>query len=233
LIVGDQRGLRPVLNVTQPVTRTGLLFLALAVPAGAYAVMWLLLTREPSHTLYLNATRALMAVAIGLVAILSVSWILRLQGDIARSFGGLSPRSALAGIPLFLAWVILYYGTALVTAILFPTFPGTRAFRLVTTAPMAIVLLLAVVAAVFEEMLIVGVAVNALGPRGAAVSVGGSAILRGLCHLHQGPLAAVAAVPVGLVFAAVYWRSRNLWPLVVAHALGSILAFVLAGANSL
>jgi membrane protease YdiL (CAAX protease family) len=216
-------------------TATGLLLLALVVTGSVYVVMWLLLMREPSHPFTLDTSRALVALAAGIVAILVTSRVLRLQSDIARArpFGGLSPRSALSGLPLFFAWVILYYGTALVTAILFPAFPSTRPFQLLTAAPQAIVLLLAVVAAVFEEMLVVGVAVNALRSGGAAVSVCGSAILRCLFHLHQGPLATVSLIPAGLVFAAVYWRSRTLWPLVVAHALGSILAFALAGANSL
>ena len=112
-------------------------------------------------------------------------------------------------------------------------FPSARPFRLLTTAPAAAILLLTVVHAAFEEVVVVGYAVRALSADGAALSVGVSTLLRFLCHLDQGPLAAISVIPVGLLFGAVYWRSRRIGPLIVAHVLASVLAFALAGARSL
>ena len=51
-----------------------------------------------------------------------------------------------------------------------------------------------------------------------------SAFVRLLYHTYQGPLAIVTILPLGLIFAAVYLKWRNLWPLVLAHT-----AFNVAG----
>ena len=47
------------------------------------------------------------------------------------------------------------------------------------------------------------------------VSVG----LRLLCHLYQGGIGVIMIIPLGLVFSWWYARTRQLWPLFVAHSL--------------
>jgi membrane protease YdiL (CAAX protease family) len=44
-------------------------------------------------------------------------------------------------------------------------------------------------------------------------------IVRLLYHLYQGPIGILMAVPMGLLYGYVYSRTRQLWPLVVAHVL--------------
>lgn len=51
-------------------------------------------------------------------------------------------------------------------------------------------------------------------------------LLRFLYHLYQGPVAALSVLPLGLLFGTVFWKWRNLWPLVVAHTLANLLALL-------
>jgi membrane protease YdiL (CAAX protease family) len=47
---------------------------------------------------------------------------------------------------------------------------------------------------------------------------------RAVLHAHLGVNAIVVVFPIGLIFGFVYWRWRQLWPLVVAHALFDLYA---------
>jgi membrane protease YdiL (CAAX protease family) len=187
--------------------------------------------RRPSGTLTTGG--AFADIAFDIALLLFTFSLQRRSRDARKCYEKPSARTALAGLSLFFAWIILYFGTALVASILFPAFPTARPFHLLIAAPSRILLVLAVVNAVLEEIVVVGYVVSALSPGGAALSVGVSAVVRFVLHLYQGPLVAVSVVPVGLLFAAVYWRSRDIRPLVIAHALGSIIVFVMAGPISI
>jgi membrane protease YdiL (CAAX protease family) len=68
----------------------------------------------------------------------------------------------------------------------------------------------------------------ALSEQGAALAITASALLRFLYHLYQGPVASLAILPLGLLFAAVFWKWRSLWPLIAAHTLANIYAFIVS-----
>ena len=53
-----------------------------------------------------------------------------------------------------------------------------------------------------------------------------SAAIRFDCHIEQGPISALTILPLGLIFAAVYWRWRRVWPLVVAHGVMDFLGMM-------
>lgn len=53
-----------------------------------------------------------------------------------------------------------------------------------------------------------------------------SALLRGSYHLYQGFGAGLGNVVMGLIFGRYYQRTSRLWPLVIAHAVIDIVAFV-------
>ena len=82
--------------------------------------------------------------------------------------------------------------------------------------------------AVLEETIVVGFVLTRL--RGAGVGLGPavlfSMVLRGSYHLYQGFGAFVGNAVLGLVFAAVYRRTGRVMPLVVAHTLIDVVAFV-------
>ena len=69
----------------------------------------------------------------------------------------------------------------------------------------------------YDELFLVAYNLEAAKSHGAAFAITLSAAIRFLCHLDQGPIAAVTILPLGLIFAMVYWRWRAVWPLIVAH----------------
>lgn len=82
--------------------------------------------------------------------------------------------------------------------------------------------------AVLEEVIVVGYLLRRLGqlgwtPMGALVA---SAVLRGSYHLYQGVGGFIGNMVMGVVFVLLYRRWQRVGPLVVAHALLDIGAFV-------
>lgn len=87
---------------------------------------------------------------------------------------------------------------------------------------------LAVMNGVLEEVVIVGyffVRMRQAGWGIASVLVT-SAIIRGAYHLYQGFGGGVGNLLMGLVFGAVYLRTKRVGPLVVAHVVLDLFAFV-------
>ncbi|MGH3787528.1 MAG: CPBP family intramembrane glutamic endopeptidase [Pseudonocardiaceae bacterium] len=91
-----------------------------------------------------------------------------------------------------------------------------------------VLLALAVANALAEELLVVGYLITRLRQlrsRATAAALA-SAVLRGSYHLYQGLGGFIGNFVMGLVFGAVWQRTHRLWPLVIAHALIDIVAFV-------
>ncbi|GAB2689513.1 CPBP family intramembrane glutamic endopeptidase [Thalassiella azotivora] len=91
-----------------------------------------------------------------------------------------------------------------------------------------VLLLSAVKNAVLEEVVAVGYLMERLPRLGwsPVAVVAASAVLRGAYHLYQGFGAFVGNVVMGVVFAEVYRRTRRVMPLVVAHTVIDVVAFV-------
>jgi membrane protease YdiL (CAAX protease family) len=89
---------------------------------------------------------------------------------------------------------------------------------------LGVVVLLSMLNGLYEETFLLGYLVRGFAPSGASFALGISVLVRLLYHLYQGPNGAVSVVVFGLVLSAAYWRTRQLWPAVVAHALADVLA---------
>ena len=91
-----------------------------------------------------------------------------------------------------------------------------------------VLVLAAIENGVLEEALVVGYLLTRLEqlrvPAWAAIAI--SAILRGSYHLYQGFGGFLGNAVMGVVFAWFFQRTRRLWPLVIAHSLLDIAAFV-------
>ena len=91
-----------------------------------------------------------------------------------------------------------------------------------------VLVLSAIENAVLEEVIVVGYLVTRL--RSMAVPLGwvvvASAVLRGSYHLYQGFGAFVGNAVMGVVFALFFLRFKRVMPLIVAHSLLDITAFV-------
>jgi membrane protease YdiL (CAAX protease family) len=91
-----------------------------------------------------------------------------------------------------------------------------------------VLILSAVRHAVVEEVIVVGYLLNRFGAFGWSVplAIFASSMLRGSYHLYQGFGPFIGNAVMGVVFAWLYTRTRRVMPLVVAHALLDIVAFV-------
>ncbi|MFP5346819.1 MAG: CPBP family intramembrane glutamic endopeptidase [Actinomycetes bacterium] len=91
-----------------------------------------------------------------------------------------------------------------------------------------VLVLSAVKNAVLEEVVVVGYLLDRLPRLGwsPARVVAASAVLRGSYHLYQGFGSFLGNAVMGVVFALVYRRTGRLLPLVVAHTLLDVVAFV-------
>jgi membrane protease YdiL (CAAX protease family) len=91
-----------------------------------------------------------------------------------------------------------------------------------------VLVLLAFGNGLLEEVVVVGYLVTRLRQTGwgVAAAVTFSAVLRGTYHLYQGFGAFVGNAIMGVVFTLFYLRFRRLWPLVIAHTILDVIAFL-------
>jgi uncharacterized protein len=81
---------------------------------------------------------------------------------------------------------------------------------------------------IVEEVIVVGYLLDRLGKLGwgMPLAIFASSMLRGSYHLYQGFGPFIGNAIMGVIFALVYTRTRRVMPLVIAHALLDIVAFV-------
>lgn len=92
-----------------------------------------------------------------------------------------------------------------------------------------VVLILAAIGnALAEELIVVGLLLTRLRQLGWSENAGvlASAVLRGSYHFYQGLGGFFGNLVMGLIFGRVWQRTNRLWPLVIAHAVLDIVAFV-------
>jgi membrane protease YdiL (CAAX protease family) len=180
----------------------------------------------------MTTARVLRGALIEALLLSIVLTILRARGwNLDRLGLRFSFPAALGGIPLFIAYLVLYWGTGLLLVWLFPTVARTKPFHFVITAHPLALLTFIVTNSFFEEVIVTGYVMTALSKQGAAMSITASTLLRFLYHLYQGPLASITILPLGLLFGVVYWRWRNLWPLIVAHTITNVIGMIVSGGS--
>ncbi|MEV1286645.1 CPBP family intramembrane glutamic endopeptidase [Micromonospora sp. NPDC049679] len=180
----------------------------------------------------LDLTYQLLGIFFALVPVLlAVHLLNRDRGD-ARALLGLDARrpgfdlawgAALAGgigLPgLALFWLAARLG---INASLVPA--GLP--QLWWTVP--VLVLAAAQNAVLEEIVVVGYLMTRLRDLGWRIGavIAASALLRGSYHLYQGLGAFVGNAIMGAVFALFFLRTKRVLPLIVAHTLLDVVAFV-------
>jgi membrane protease YdiL (CAAX protease family) len=78
----------------------------------------------------------------------------------------------------------------------------------------------------FEETLVCGYIIQRLAKNGPGVAITFSAFVRFLYHIHNGP-SSLAALLMGFIFGYLFWRYRELWPLIIAHCSIDLLGLLL------
>jgi membrane protease YdiL (CAAX protease family) len=128
-----------------------------------------------------------------------------------------------AGVLLFLA-----NGLAgqILRLLMTKVFHTTVDFHRVSELTLPFVILICIVNPIFEEALECGYFFQALQRRGMWVTVLASAMFRGFLHATMGVSGFVFMFASGLLFGFFYWRWRQLWPLIVAHALQMLYALL-------
>jgi membrane protease YdiL (CAAX protease family) len=99
---------------------------------------------------------------------------------------------------------------------------------LVSSAPLSpfSVTVLALVNGAYEEIFLLGFLLRGLQGYGLPVALGVSLLVRVSYHLYQGPLGALSVLAIGLVFSLYYIKTQSLFPVVFAHTLVDIAAFM-------
>ena len=150
-----------------------------------------------------------------------ILWIGRIRGWSLKSFGlRLTWKGTAIGILLFFVTGFTARFIGMLLKNLAPSlYPSALQPHVVSEVSLPFIILISVVNPVFEESLWGGYFVHALKRYGMWVTVLASALLRTFCHAHLGIRALVSILPMGVIYGLVYWRWRQLWPLVVAHSL--------------
>lgn len=224
-----------------------LLVLGLSLGQSAvYAVVSLVakLTRGPlaQQTATLNASRSdrpyldltyqLLNIGFALVPVALALWLLSGSGGSALRRIGLDGRrpgfdlalgaglAALIGVPGLGLYVAgrAFGVTATIVASGLETYWWT----------VPVLLLSALQNSLLEEVVAVGYLLERLERLGWTVPamVVASSLLRGTYHLYQGFGPFVGNAVMGVIFSLVYFRTRRVMPLVVAHTLLDVVAFV-------
>lgn len=88
-----------------------------------------------------------------------------------------------------------------------------------------LIIAVSIINPIFEEAIVVGYIIPALKNRaGVLFAINISVLVRLLYHLYQGPIAVISIIPMGLIFAFVYIKWKNIWPLIIAHAIMDFIA---------
>ncbi|WP_173078014.1 CPBP family intramembrane glutamic endopeptidase [Phytohabitans rumicis] len=180
---------------------------------------------------YLDLTYQLLGIFFALVPVLLAVHLLNRDRD-ARADLGLDRRRPIAD----LAW-----GAGLAAAIGLPgigLYLGARELGLnATVVPAAlpdiwwaapVLILAAAQNAILEEVVVVGYLMTRLGElqwRTRQI-IAASALLRGSYHLYQGFGGFLGNALMGVIFAYFFLRTRRVLPLVIAHTLLDVVAFV-------
>jgi membrane protease YdiL (CAAX protease family) len=105
---------------------------------------------------------------------------------------------------------------------------AARAPKVDPDLSMQLVFLVSVVNGIFEELFVAGYIITALvARRGMWMAINVSVVVRLLYHLYQGPIGIMTVVPMGLLYGYVYSRTRQLWPLMVAHVILDVIGLAM------
>jgi hypothetical protein len=173
----------------------------------------------------LTTSKLVFAIAFELIVLATTAVILRARGWTVDRIGlRFSWTAVAAGLPLFIWYMLIYWFTWLFITAVYPSARAVQGPKFTSGAPFVLVASFIVVNSVFEEVTVTGYVVTALAEQGAPLAITASALIRFAYHLYQGPIATISILPLGLLFAGVYWRWRNLWPLMVAHTIANSFA---------
>lgn len=184
---------------------------------GPFAVRSVVELSDLRSVLVFDNARALFIIGVEIVAGTLAVLLLRARGWTLEKLGlRFSMPQTIAGMLLLIGSNLFIAGFYELVQAATGTDPaGATTPQTLITWPVLIALTL--INPLYDELFVVAYNIQATQASGAAFAITLSAAVRFFCHLDQGPIAAVTILPLGIIFALVYWRWRRLWPLIVAH----------------
>lgn len=199
------------------------LLLIMLISFGPLAVRSLLEMAQLKTVIVFDDRRALFIIGIEVVCGTLAALILRARGWTFASLGlRFSMPQTIAGMLLLIGANLAIAGFYELMQSLTGSDPAT-ATTVQAHVSLPVLIALTLINPLYDELLSVAYVVRATEGAGPAFAITLSAVIRFVCHLDQGPIIAVTILPLGLIFAAVYWRWRLVWPLVVAHGVMDFL----------
>jgi uncharacterized protein len=171
-----------------------------------------------------------LSIVLAEIAFASLAMIyLRLRGYDLRcllprpsSIGGMIGMILYVATAVF-AWPIsIIAGSAYVSSQPIGQMVGGAVFSL----PMLIAV--SIVNGFYEETFLTGYLLQGLLHIGPALAIGTVSLIRVMYHLYQGPIGAIGAVVFGVVIGVYYWRTMDLWSVMVAHVFGDFAGFAMS-----
>jgi len=173
----------------------------------------------------LDNQRIVEAVVFQLLTLSVVLWIGRIRGWSFVTFGFRpSWKRSGSGVLLFGAFLLIQHVIGLLSR---EVFHSASDFHRTSQLTLPFVILISVVNPVFEETIECGYFFHVLQRHGMWLTVLASATFRGLIHSTMGIGGFISMFAEGLLHGFVYWRCRQLWPLIVAHALQMLYSLCL------
>jgi membrane protease YdiL (CAAX protease family) len=223
-MAGPPRYLTRLNSIIRGLSAPAEFFLILLVGFGPLMVFVLPNLARPKPVV-INNVGVLWFPLLELVLLIPILWIGKLRGWSLSTFGcKISWKATGAGILLFLVAQAFMLGLSYGAGIIHPEQASVAAGRLAVLP----ILLISLINPVFEETLETGYFIHQLKRFGMWPAVLASAAFRGLFHLQFGINTVLSVFAMGVIFALVYWRWRQLWPLIVAHSLADMLALFYA-----
>ena len=180
--------------------------------------------------IHLTNDGVITTIVLELVTLGIALWIGRMRGWSLRSFGSkISWKWTGLGVLLFLANYLLN------TALHFlmtghwqdsASAHGTPSFLRVSHLTVPFIILLATINPIFEEAFESGYFFHVLQRYGMWTTIFAASLFRGFLHVTMGWNGFVTMFAMGLLYGFVYWRWRQLWPLMVAHSLQIYLSLL-------
>jgi membrane protease YdiL (CAAX protease family) len=129
-----------------------------------------------------------------------------------------SLKATLGGIGLFFATYLIY----LILIVLIFAIVGERNIPVaeyIIAVSLPLIIAVSLINPLFEETFVMGYIFDKLEPCGVGWAITASVLIRISYHLYQGWVGIISLFVIGLLFALVYSRYRNLWAFYLAHAL--------------
>jgi membrane protease YdiL (CAAX protease family) len=189
---------------------------------------------ESAHAVF-NDEALLSILILEIVQTAFLVWFLRIRGWTLEKIGlRVTWRGTAWGLVLLAVTYVVTIGVQALAQIILPIDHALAAEQYPRAArglSMQLVFLTSTVNGIFEEVFVAGYIITALRERrGEWIAINVSTVVRMLYHLYQGPIGIITVVPMGLLYGYTFVRTRQLWPLIVAHVLVDIIGLSFATA---